>query len=498
VALTAIGIAVEGAGLFPGLRFAVHRRPADMPSTRMVPAREIAAGHPLISVSIDRADLTEPGRGLLVNPTRRGRDWERFAYVSYFEHGALRFASGVGLRVHGGRSRVAPKRKSFGLYFRRRYGAEGMPSELLFAPPARPLERLVLHNDARTDTTGRTWHFVNPLAYDIAARIGALTVQTKPARFFLNGELQDVYVLTERIDEQYFETRFGHRDFQIEATETSALLRKWATTTTPFSMPIAAHTVDLDNLTRWAISILFCGTTDIWQGTLARDRRTPGARWFWVNWDMDHSFMDLYGHAPVPWEIDSFARLLRRPDPRSRIIGRLLELDPNYRTYFAQAVAATLNHRLTPAFLAERLSHYRVLAAAYGVQEREFVDVIEQYFAERPRVMRALVQKYLGAGPVLDTRIRIPDGVVLQIDGQRTAGVYEGRYFSGSPLTLAIPDAHRGGFLGWRLNGRDLETRTPSITLLVNQPLDLTPRFAARLTAPPEAAETRRESPTDR
>ena len=465
----------------------------------MVPAREIAAGHPLISVSIDPADLIDPARGLLVNPTRRGSDWERFAYVSYFEHGALRFASGVGVRVHGGRSRVVSKRKSFGLYFRRRYGAEGMPSELFFAPPARRLERLVLHNDARTDRDGRTWHFVNPLAYDIAARIGALTVQTRPARFFLNGELQDVYVLTERIDGQYFETRFGHRDFQIEATETSALLRNWGTTTTPFSMPIVAETVDLDNLTRWAISILFCGTTDIWQGTLARDRRTPGARWFWVNWDMDHSFMDLYDRAPVPWEIDSFARLLRRPDARSRIIGRLLELDPNYRAHFAQAVASTLNHRLTPAFLAERLSHYRILAAAYGIHDREFVDVIERYFAERPRVVRALVQKYLKAGPVLETRIRIPDGVALQIDGHRTAGVYEGRYFSGSPLTVAVPDAHRSMFLGWRLNGRDLETRAASITLNVDQALDLTPRFADPITARPGVpAETRGTSPTDR
>ena len=46
------------------------------------------------------------------------------------------------------------------------------------------------------------WYFVNPLAYDIARRMGAIAPETKPVRFFVNGEYYGPFVLTERFDER--------------------------------------------------------------------------------------------------------------------------------------------------------------------------------------------------------------------------------------------------------------------------------------------------------
>ena len=478
VALVALGLVVEARGLFPGLRFAINRRPADMPSTLAVPERDRTAGYPLLSVVVDKDDLFDRHRGLLADPGREGRDWERFAYASFFDKGELRMATGAGIRVHGGTSRFSSQKKSFRLYFRRRYGDAAIPGEMLFGPPQSSLSRLVLHNDVRVDRAGRRWHFINPLAYDIAARIGAIAARTLPVRFLLNGEFQGAYVLTERIDEAFFEARFGHSDFDMEESARNPRLRAWAQSTRPFDMAVASRNIDVDNLTRWVISILFCATTDIWQGTLARDRRAPDPKWFWVNWDMDHSFIDLYQRAEVPWEIDTFRSLFDAPDARSRILSRLLRSDPAYRQFFAQTVAAVLNHRLTPAFLTERVNHYRVVAGITRLEHREFLDRVEQFLAARPAVVRRLVQRYARAGPVVEARVRIPDGVTLDVDGHRTTGLYEGRYFSGSPITVVVPKDAQATFSGWTVNGSELPQREPALTLTVEGPLDISPRFS--------------------
>jgi hypothetical protein len=475
--LAGLGVVAETSGIFPDLRFAVHRRPADMPSTRLAPPAELAAGHPLLSIAVDPDDLLDPQRGLLVHPMERGREWERFGYASFFSEGRLLFASGAGLRIHGGRSRVGSEKKSFSLRFRRRYGDPKAPAELFFGDPPSLLARLIVHNDLRQDRAGRRWHFVNPLAYDIASRIGAITPRTLPARFVLNGEPQGVYVLTEPIDAAFFEARFGHPDFDIEPSETSTRLRHWAVNTEPFTMEAVSARVDLQNLTRWVISILFCGATDIWQGTLARDRRAPNEQWFWVAWDLDHSFMDLYQRASVPWEIDTFSSLLGKPDARSRIFGRLLEKDARYRDYFVQRVTDALNHLITPGFLSERVNHYRMIAGVYRLADQEFLEGAERFLTERPAEVRRLVQEYAGAGPVFTVRVRSSSKAPLKVDGYPTDGSYEGRYFLNSRLSIEVPAGARSRFLGWTVNGVAAGAE-PALTLSVTAPLEITARFS--------------------
>ena len=477
VLLAGLGLAAETHGLFPELRFAVHRHPEDMPSTRLVSPAQRVAGHPIMSIAVDRDDLLDPRRGVLIHPMERGRAWERFAYASFFDDARLVFASGAGLRVHGGRSRVGSVNKSFSLRFRRRYGVSEMPSQLVFGEPASRLERLIVHNDVRQDRLGRQWQFMNPLAYDIAARIGSLTPRTLPVRMLLNGDSQGVYVLTEPIDGAFFEARFGHRDFEMETSATSVRLREWAASATPFTMATVSTKVDLENLTHWVISILFCGTTDIWQGTLARDRTEAQERWFWVTWDMDHSFMDVYQRARVPWEINTFASLLGKPDARSRILGRLLQEDPAYREYFVQSVTDALNHRITPQFLSERLSRYRIIAGVYGLPDQEFLGILERFLAERPGHVRRLVQQQVGTGPVFPVRVQSSGGAVLEVDGHPTAGPYEGHYFRGMRLSLVVPAERRSTFRGWTINGAPAGA-APTLSLRVESPLEISAEFA--------------------
>jgi hypothetical protein len=456
VVLIALGTVIDTRGLLEDSRFAVSRRPELMPSTLGVPREYLVTGQPLLSVYTWRDDLHDPVRGILVHPLARGRTWERFAYASYFENAVLRFATGTGLRVHGGRSREWSVNKSFGLFFRYRYGS-APDASLFFSGPSGTVRRIVVHNDIRNDRTGRAWHFINPLAYDIAARIGAIVPRTRPIRFILNGELQGAYVLTEHIGPEFLEARFGHGDFGIDDTANPRRVLRWARGLKPMTAPAVSEEVDLQNLTSWALSYLFCGTTDVWQGVLARDQRAAKGRWFWINWDMDHSFMDLYQRAPAgrPWEIDTYRSLLGvNSDARSLILTRLLKEDDSYRRTFAERLVAMLNHDLTPRFLRGRLEHYRLAAAQHGVKEREFLEIIEAYFAGRPAALLAQTRKYLGLSESAAVVVTAAGNTPLLIDGRPTPTPYEGRYFPETPIQLEVPAADRERFDGWSVNGK--------------------------------------------
>ena len=109
----------------------------------------------------------------MANKNEQGEEWERPGSVSYFDGGRLLFASGVGVRIHGGGSRITSPRQGFRLYFRRRYGARAFGPGILFGPDTAPIRHLIVHNDVRRDRDQSYWHLItHGLTY---AAMGAVT-----------------------------------------------------------------------------------------------------------------------------------------------------------------------------------------------------------------------------------------------------------------------------------------------------------------------------------
>ena len=281
VIFVGLGFAVDRWHLFDALRVAIQRNPATLPSSRAINPADVQRGLPIVSLSLDRADLEDPARGILTrkNKMMHGRDWERPATVSYFDKGRLQFASGVGARVHGGGSRILMKVQSFRLFFRRSYGADRLPPGLLFGDRSQPLRRLIVHNDLRWEAFDkrRFWHFVNPLAYDIAREIGCIVPETKPVQFYLNGTYLGVYVLTEHFDNHFFRSHVGHERFRVDPVEFDELY-EWIGAQTPLTMEKVAEQIDVDNLTRWFLAVLFLATEDPFQGPGQFRDETKSAR----------------------------------------------------------------------------------------------------------------------------------------------------------------------------------------------------------------------------
>jgi hypothetical protein len=487
LALTGVGVAIERARLFPQLRFAVHQSGAELPSTLAVGRAEVVRGLPVLSIYLDASELDE----LLDNRFEHGRDWERRASVSYFDDGSLRFAGMAGVRVHGGGSRWTSPTQSFRLFFRRRYGFTRMGHNVLFGPDSQPLQRLVVHNDMRR-YTGIEWRLANPLAYDLSRRVGCITPETQPARFFLNGEDLGLYVLTEHFDDEYFESHLPGRRITMKAADMEALRDRLGRIE---RMTVAAigKTIDVENLTGWFLSIVFAGTHDPYQGP-SQFLDEEGGRWFWVNWDMDWSFRE--------WNMDSFQYLLpfpgerdrarRRSDPRSYVLGRLIAEDPAFRDYLARRFDTMLNHQLTPEYLRERSAHYYEVAQRFGITSLEYQRKLDEFLARRASFLRPIAEQWLNMPPSVAVSVERDDGGALTVDGFEKARRYRGLYFPGRELVLESPD---GSSLEWIVNGR-VHPASASLRLQANRDLGVTARVPRRAGEPlPPAPETPLSTP---
>ena len=190
---------LESADLFPVWRFAVQWSPEALLSSSAIPAREIARGVAILSLTLDEADLKDSANGLLANVTEHGNEWEREAafHTSTTESFVC---SGVGVRIHGGSSRRTSARQGFRRTFvanmvRDRFRRHSVQSGCAADSPPRRAQR--------SPHPGQpAWSFVNSLAYDIAREIDAIAPEPT-GRFYVNGEYYGPFVLTERFDERF-------------------------------------------------------------------------------------------------------------------------------------------------------------------------------------------------------------------------------------------------------------------------------------------------------
>lgn len=436
----------------------------ELPSSRIVTPADFKPGWPLISIVIDEKELRNPKDGLMTHPRARGREWERLAYVSYFEQGRLLFASGAGLRLHGGSGRTLKNRISFRLYFRNEFGANRFTPGI-FSPATDPLKRLVVHVD-----WPQTKPFTSCLAFDISRRMGCVVPEVKPAMLMINGDLKGIYFLSEHVGRRQWRAHFNHNDFLFykyrgssdpESRKRFAALKQW--TRNPdirMTMSEAARRVDLENFSRNLFSYVFCGTDDWIQGVAAMDLKQQDPRWFWINWDMDRSFWFQHGaragvKAENIWEKYAFEFVFnpKASNPRSLLFRRLVKESPRYREYFVRLVTDLMNHRITEEFLLSRVAHYRRLAVAYGRRNLESIDMMGRFSRFRAEYIRGQMQAYFGLDAPFLCRVAGERDVPLEVDGHPEHGGYRGWYFKGQILSIREIESNEAKIAYWLVNG---------------------------------------------
>lgn len=174
------------------------------------------------------------------NFMQKGRDWERSAYMEFFNgENTADISQGVGIRIHGGYSR-RNQQKSFNIYFRADYdygtknlkGYELIPgSNTIYSgtssesKPIGKYANVMLRNGGNdVDITKFQDVFIQSMLTDK----NFTTQYSRPCMLYLNGEYWGLYNLTEKYSDKYIEEKFDvdnnnvivYKNLEIDEGET--------------------------------------------------------------------------------------------------------------------------------------------------------------------------------------------------------------------------------------------------------------------------------------
>jgi hypothetical protein len=289
------------------------------------------------------------------------------------------------------------------------------------------ISRLIVAELDDRDRDGSPWPFPGDVAYGIGRRLGAEVPATRAFWFAINGDTPRPVSAIEHLGPDFLRRHYGHDRFDFvrgkresgdpaEATFRAEL--DWvASRAAPLLAAEAATRYDLDSLLAWLVTVVYCGTGDLYQEAMVRDRTgaTRDGRWFWIHWDHDMSFRSPPGNSRFGRFEDAFYAVVwsqRETDlsPARSLLVRLLHEDPEFRVRVKERFERALDRELKPEFLDELAAHTEREARDVGFTDLHFAALLREYFAARPRQVRAQVDDVLAA--VGDPDTTRPPGLV--------------------------------------------------------------------------------------
>ncbi len=312
---------------------------------------------PILSLAMDPGNF----RLLHLNQLGSGRASERSAHMELFDNsGELAVATGMGLRLHGGRGRGGDfdTKKSYRMYFRGLYGDREL-SYPVFDDElgVDDFDKLVLRanfND-RLRVGGGTL-IRDQLARDLHGQTGSTISRGTWWNLFVNGQYRGVYNVVERLDAEFLSAHFPESN-QWYAIKTnneivdggeqtqeawSDLLRFFRDhdISDPALLDEAMSRVDVASYTPYIIinTWLDNGDWPLNNWFAARSAAADG-RWTYVIWDAE------FGFSRDPTR-DRFGGAMEQGGPIIFPFASLLE-SLEYQQFFAEAVEEMLRTTLS-------------------------------------------------------------------------------------------------------------------------------------------------------
>ncbi|MBR4391090.1 MAG: CotH kinase family protein [Bacteroidales bacterium] len=175
-------------------------------------------GLPVLSLCADSSALFDYETGIMVpgiffnpdNPKysgnyyQKGREWERLCNVECYANDTCYFNQRAGLRTHGDSSRRFSQ-KGLKIYARKEYGKKRLDFPLFETTNLTSFKHLVLK------PFGASWYesgVEDYLCDQMATRLNVESGANLPVILFLNGEYWGIYLLKEKIDEDFLNDHF--------------------------------------------------------------------------------------------------------------------------------------------------------------------------------------------------------------------------------------------------------------------------------------------------
>lgn len=278
---------------------------------------------PVVSIRIERDKLFDEEIGIYVpgnklieeNPQGtgnyyyRGREWEREAYIDFFDNsGEHTFFTPAGIRIHGGLTRHAAQ-KSLRLYSRDDYGSVDFPGEILDRDNDIEYKRLILNTGMGEWTDNQTM-LRNRIAKEIAKSLNLDYTEIKPVEVYINGVYWGIHLLSERYDDEFLSDLYDIDEENINmllgdgkyydygSNESYKEFLAWLDvfpSNHPHFTDSLDSKIDLNNLIDYTILKTYLANTDWPSGNLKTwnsDKDENHTRFRWLPYDFDASVAD--------------------------------------------------------------------------------------------------------------------------------------------------------------------------------------------------------------
>lgn len=272
----------------------------------------------------DDYDSSTPEWWVPANYTQKGAEWEREATMQIFENGSLSVNQNVGVRIHGGATRVYPQ-KSLNIYARSEYGASKLDFDLFSGSVTNQydgsaiteFDSFMLRNGGNDAQYSRFRDKLNQTL--VSDR--SITVQgMEPCIVFIDGEYWGQYEITEKISDDFISSHYGVKkknvciikneeldDGDEEGFDEFTQLWEWINATdfsSDESYTELCEKIDMQSFADYITAEIYYNNSDwgdnnmaMWK-SMVTDTENPYAdgRWRFILFDTEYS-VNLYGQA---------------------------------------------------------------------------------------------------------------------------------------------------------------------------------------------------------
>jgi len=404
------------------------------------------------------------------NYLMRGDDWERPANLTFFEgDGSFAFQQDVGIRIHGGGTRVLPQ-KSLRIYARSEYGQSKINYQFFPEKDVDHFKRIILHNNGQDFITGS----MNDVITSALVRHLDLDFQSyRPAILFINGEYWGIQGIRDRLDEYYLQYSHGVDPDNVDILEGNGIPENGDS----LNFRAMIHFIEQNDLRDDVnynyiksqidipayIEYVICKqylAVDDWPGnniTCWRERK-EGGKWRWFFYDNNYAMFNCNANSILS-SIEAGGTVYPNPDWSTLILRNLMR---NYS--FKQQYLDRFEYHLQNTFTPERLIHFTdsindlitpVLAEhiqrwQYPQSEsvREgYINQIKSFAVARPEQIRQQLSVLVDVPELSDTdkdiRVYYSSGLIYLNLPSDKAGSYR------------IIDIEGRNLLAGKLNGRN-------------------------------------------
>lgn len=443
----------------------------------------------VISVVTDPDNLLNKETGIYrkENYENSGKEWERPAFVEYYEeNGSRPFATEMGIRLHGGWSRHYGQ-KSFNLYFRETYGGLKNLKEYALIPGARDADgndikkykSFMLRNGGNdTEYTKLQDVWIQQLVRDRAFA----TQAARPCVLFLNGEYWGLYNLTEKYSDNLIEEEFGVKKENVVAIKDNKLDEGEGKDFDFYRalMDLAdldmkkeenyqkfCNMVDVRSYLDYYATEVYIGNYDwpskntmFWRTRENDGTKFGDTKWRLLLYDTEYS-MGLYGHTtgefPLLWLLhqdELFQSVFQNETFRGEFISTMCDLmNTNFKYDKANALLEQYENLYRPL-----MTDYFV---RFGLDAADFdsnVSRMRNFIRNRALTVRTDLKAHADAGASTVLTVKgLADSTVEINTAQAdlSDGTWTGTYFRKYPVTLTAPEVNGYEFAGWKISNAE-------------------------------------------